>query len=137
MHIDLDAKLRELERRAKPATLTLRGRTYTFLPEIPPEAALKLGAAPERDEHPGKWRQAVIDFVAAVMVDEDQADWLAATADPAEFPDELVDETITGLAEEYLARPTSPSTALRAGRVNDGDSSSSQPSEKGSATSAA
>jgi hypothetical protein len=137
MHIDLDAKLRELDRRKNPTQLTLRGRTYTFLPSIPFEAHLLLSEAPERTEDAEGWRVAVLQFIAASLVDEDQDDWVTATEDPAEFPDELLDETITRLAQEYAARPTSPFTASPDGAGNGGGTSSSQPSQQGSVTSVA
>jgi hypothetical protein len=136
-YIDLDAKLRELDREKNPVQLGLRGRVYTFRAKVPFEAGLALSTAPEREDDPDGWRKGVIAFITALLVDEDQADWRKATRDKMSFPDELLYETISQLGAEYTARPTAPSTASTPGSARSGRTQKSPRSKRASGTSAA
>jgi hypothetical protein len=135
MHLDLDAAVRELHREKNPPTITLGGQTFTCLPRPPSAAIAELTAAPEREDDPQGWLQAVISFIAGMLIDDDQDDWLDVAMDPERFPDPILDRTLIALAQEYVDRPSLPSTGSQSGPDPDGRTTSSTPSEPASATS--
>ncbi len=128
MHRDFDALRRERQRQApttaKDVTFTLGGVTFTCVKTVPSGLIFDIAAAPEYDVNPLGALVGLRDFIMHIVVPEQREaflEMLRGPDDPADF--ETLEELARYLSEEYLGRPTVPSSASPDGRLETGPSS--------------
>lgn len=122
---DFDAARAERLRQRDPIRFVLGGETFTCLPVIPVGAGLDLADAGHHPMGTVGYTQALHRFIRSALVDDDLDRFekvLTSKTDPV-GPNDL-QELAEWLAEEYTARPTSPSTDSSGGRQSSGDPSS-------------
>jgi len=101
-HREFKAKRRD----KPPVTFTLEGETFTCLPD-PPGAVLTDFLGDASSDQPGRSAPALVNFITAVMVEEDVERFLAHVhSKEVVIEIETLGEIVTWLIEEYADRPT-------------------------------
>lgn len=133
---DFDAARRERDRELDPIEFRLGGHDFACLTTIPIGPALGLVTTEESADD--SIAAALVRLIKGALSPDDHPRFDEALSNPAEPVDLGILRDVAGyIAEEYSARPTSPSPASSAGRRMNGSKPSSPRGGKGSARSRA
>lgn len=125
-HRDFDAFRKERQRtqpqtKVRPVSFTLGEVTFECIRIVPTGLIFDIAAAPEYDANPMGALAATRDFICGLVVPAQREEFLQVLRredDPGDF--ETLEELAKYLSEEFLNRPTGPSSGSPDGRHTTG-----------------